>query len=159
MSYSFNDTQLVYTATSRCKCGAGLAYPRDQREAMKLRGWACSKVLRGETGPEDKGQHEIFDWAFFKIREESSINNQGAHSTRPPGTALRTIGMASCPKCGTQWESEPYDAAALGRHWRSGPCPTCGLDHGADGCTDSRRGPAIKWTSRDVVISVPRTAP
>jgi hypothetical protein len=162
---TFKDTELLYAATARCRCGAGLAYPREHKHAMQLRAWLCSAVLKGEVeevatraipfglkSEESTPKHDAFDWAFYKVREETSVNNAGGYTTRPAGTVARTIGMASCPKCKHRWESEPYDASTTGHHWRSGACPGCGLDHGADGCTDSRRGPSIDMRFRDVVI-------
>lgn len=160
---TFSDHELLYAATGRCRCGAGLAHPLDHDKALMLRAWLCSRVLKGETdglahrltpltGESPTGsEHDALDFAFWKVREETSVNGDG-RSTRPPGTVARTIGMATCPKCGHKWESEPYDAATIGHHWRSGACPGCGLDHGADGCTDSRRGPAIGMRFRTVVV-------
>jgi hypothetical protein len=162
---TFTDSELLYAATGRCRCGAGLAYPLDHEKAWKLRAWLCSSVLKGEGqahrqmpaafGHAPEGEHDAYDWSMYKVREETSVNNDGGRSTRPPGTVARTVATASCPKCGHKWESEPYDASTIGHHWRSGACPGCGLDHGGDGCTDSRRGPSIDMRFRDVVLPAP----
>lgn len=162
----FTDYELLYAAVGRCRCGAGLAYPLDHDYARELRAWVCSRVLKEETeGPAYRklpfgadsveGEHDAFDWAFYKVREESSVNNEGGFTTRPSGTICKEVGMAACPKCQHKWESEPYVAHRLGHHWRSGPCPGCGLDHGGDGCSDSRRGPAIEMRFRHVVVVSP----
>ncbi len=97
------DKELMYSATARCRCGAGLAHPLDHDLAMKIRAWVCARVLRGEGQAVDQtisalggdpppGDHDSFDFAFYKIREETSVNNTGGRSTRPPGTIARTIG-------------------------------------------------------------------
>ena len=160
---TFKDTELLYSATARCKCGAGLAYPLDHEHAMQLRAWVCSRVLKGEVegvahrawpfSSGSLGEHVAFDWAFYKVREETSINNDGAHSTRPAGTAAKTVGSATCPKCRHKWESEPYVACGLGHHWFPGDCPQCGYGVGGHGVHGSVDGPSIDSRYRDVVIA------
>ena len=165
---TFKDSELLYAATSRCRCGAGLAYPMDHEAAMILRAWVCSAVLRGDVeavatrripfGPsasESLAEHVAFDWAFYKIREETSVNNAGGFSTRPAGTVARTIGKAKCPKCSHQWESEPYSAGMQGHHWQSGPCPKCGYAVGATGSWSSTEGEGIDRRYPDIVLPAP----
>jgi hypothetical protein len=118
----YTDKELLYAATVRCKCGAGLAYPLHHNKSWKLNAWICSVVLRGEAEVTD---HDHYPWAFYKIREETSINNRGGFTTRPAGTKALTKGEATCKKCGTWWEGEPYNACGLKTHWHS-DCPTCG---------------------------------
>lgn len=161
----FTDAELLYSATARCKCGAGLAYPFDTKLSMQIGAWVCSRVLRGDvaghaTHPPflstvSEGEHDAFDWAFYKVREETSINNEGGHSTRPPGTVARTVGKAKCPKCKREWESEPYSACGLGHHWFPGDCPGCGYGVGGHGVYRSGEGPQIDSRYRDVVIVTP----
>lgn len=141
----YTDRELLYAATARCKCGAGLAHPLDHEAAWKLRAWVCSAVLKGEgAGVSERWPgrvtsanaveqpHDRYDFGMWKVREETSINNQGSFTTRPPGTLARTVGRATCPKCHHKWESEPYDAPqSPGHHWRSGPCPQCGYAVGS----------------------------
>ncbi len=43
------DSELLYAATARCRCGAGLAYPADHKLAWKLKSWFCSAFLRGDV--------------------------------------------------------------------------------------------------------------
>lgn len=164
----FTDRDLLYAATARCRCGAGLAYPTDHSLSMEIRAWVCSAVLRGDvedqatdqtlvvfrSGPA-AGEHDAFPWNFFKVREETSINNTGGHTTRPPGTVARTIGKAKCPKCDREWQSEPYSACGLGHHWFPGPCPGCGYAVGAHGTYHSDEGEPIKVGCPDVVLEVP----
>src|ERR1044071_7365878 len=110
----------MYAATERCRCGAGLAHPLDHDLAMELHSWVCSAVLKGDVddvatlqgfaalrGERAPGAHDALDFAFFKVREETSINNAGGHTTRPAGTVARTVGKATCPYCGGEWQSEP----------------------------------------------------
>lgn len=173
VALDFTDRDLLYSATARCRCGSGLAYPLDPERARDLSAWACARLLRGEIpanetygardfmgavsapGPD----HELFSWAFFKVREETSINNHGGHTTRPPGTIARTVGRAVCGRCQHTWESEPYSACGASRHWVSGPCPNCGNDCGAgNSWSSSDPRPRIEVRLRDVVLDAPPAA-
>ncbi len=167
----FTDSQLLYAATGRCRCKAGLAYPLDHEQSMKIRAWVCSAVLKGEVEetaaralplglkPQDVDgapatpAHDAFDWSMYKVREETSIRNEGGHTTRPAGTVAKTIGSATCPKCQHKWESEPYVACGLGHHWFPGDCPGCGYGVGGHGSWSSNEGEAIDARFRDVVIA------
>lgn len=79
---------LLYSASSRCACGAGLAYIVSRR-ARQAAGWSdawvCSKVLLGEVetrpagskgGFESRGvdangqEHVLLPWAFYEIKSE-----------------------------------------------------------------------------------------
>ena len=144
------DRDLLYAATSRCDCGAGLAHPLDTEAAMRLRAWVCSAVLKGEADRE--GDHAHLPFALWKVREETSINNAGGHTTRPPGTIARTVGKAKCPRCNHEWQSEPYDACGKGHHWPSGPCPECGYAVGAGLSWSSDEGEPIETRYRTVVL-------
>jgi hypothetical protein len=146
----YKDSELLYAATARCKkCNAGLAYPLNHDEAFKLRAWVCSNVLKNIG---EDGGHDQLAFAFWKVREETSINNRGRQTTRPPGTKCLSKGEATCPKCGTWWEGEPYSACGANHHWFSGPCPTCGYAVGAGGSHRSDEGPAIECRYKDVVV-------
>lgn len=149
---AFTDRELLYAATARCKCGAGLAHPLDHEAAMRLRAWACSRVLRGEG--HDEG-HDLLPFAFWKVREETSVNNAGGHTTRPAGTVARTVGKATCPACQAEWQSEPYSASSEGNHWRSGPCPGCGHAVGAGSSYRSDEGEPIAKRYPTVVLDGP----
>ena len=139
------DLDLVYAAESRCSCGAGMAYPPLTLGASEMAtAWTCSRVLRGEVSSDG---HTVLPFAFWKVREETSINNGGKYTTRPPGTVIRTVGKAECD-CGHTWESEPYEAPGLRHHWFPGPCGQCGNTNGSAGITEP--GPRIKVRFRDV---------
>src|SRR5688500_19640189 len=112
----YTDLELEYAATGRCRCGAGLAHPLDPQDAFAIGSWVCSEVLKGAP----LGEHESLPFAYWKVREESSINNLGNLTTRPAGTRCMTQGEATCPKCETTWQSEPYLAGGLSHHWFCG---------------------------------------
>ena len=164
------DSELLYAATARCQCGAGLAHPLDNEAAFKLRAWVCSAALKGEsedpagykyphipTTIDQSAKHDAYGFAMYKICGETSINNRGSFTTRPSGTVARTVGKATCPKCGHAWESEPYDAPRYpSHHWFSGPCPVCGYAVGAKGTHSSDEGEAIQHRYRHVVIQTPK---
>jgi hypothetical protein len=144
----YTDLELEYAAGARCDCGAGMAHPLDTGEALRLGAWVCSDVLKGKVTGE---QHKSLPFAFWKVREESSINNHGNHTTRPAGTKCMTQGHATCPQCNTQWQSEPYVAGGLSHHWFSGPCPQCGYAVGGGGSWSSSEGKPIDCRFRTIV--------
>jgi hypothetical protein len=162
----FTDKELLYAATARCRCGAGLAYPHDTETALQFRSWICSAVLKGQTDGEKayappflsivvtEGKHDQLPFAFYKVREESSVNNTGGWTTRPPGTICRTVGTAHCPRCDHRWESEPYDAATMHRHWNSGPCPRCTNDNYCGNNRPYEKENRIDQRFRDIVLEV-----
>ena len=150
--FHLTDKDLLYAATSRCRCGAGLAYPLDHDKAWEIHAWVCSAALKGET---EGKEHDIYYWAMYKVREETSINNDGGRTTRPNGTIALTVGKATCPKCQHTWESEPYSACGLSHHWFSGPCPKCGYAVGATGTWKTGEGEPIEKRYRDVVLAEP----
>jgi hypothetical protein len=77
----FKDEELVYAASSRCKCGAGFAYP----EHIGMHGaWYCSHLLKTR---DPHGDHDsAMPFAFWSVRSESQIaRNNGIVTTRPKG--------------------------------------------------------------------------
>jgi hypothetical protein len=152
MKRLYNDTELLYAEDARCKCGAGLAYPLDTEDAMALASWTCSDVLKGKATGGEKN-HDALPFAFYKVREETSINGNGA-TTRPPGTIARTVGHAKCCACGHEWQSEPYEACGASHHWFAGACPECGNDCGGAGSWSSEdKRPRIDTRYRTVVLA------
>ena len=148
----YRDDELEYAAQNRCRCGAGLAAPIDFSDSMTIRAWVCSLVLKhGASGD----GHDAFPFAFYKIREETSINNRSGMTTRPTGTVAMTVGKAICGACLHEWESEPYKACGLSHHWFSGACPNCGNDCGGNGTWSSNdKRPRIDSRYRTVVLPV-----
>ncbi len=148
---TYSDKDLLYSATSRCKCGAGLAYPDNTDDALRIGAWVCADALKGASG-----EHESFPFAFYKIREETSINNRAGATTRPAGTVCLTVGKATCGACQHVWQSEPYSACGQSHHWFPGDCPQCGNDcggHGSWSSADNR--PRIETRYRHVVLEAP----
>lgn len=153
---TYTDFEIEYAAGAHCDiCGAGLAHPLNGREALQLGAWVCSKELKSEF---PDGAHSRYPFAFYKIREESSINNRSGSTTRPKGTLCLTKGEATCPKCGTWWEGEPYNANGLSHHWFSGDCPTCGYNVGGNGSYSSNDGKPIETRYRTIVVADPQYA-
>lgn len=143
------DEDLMYSATVRCRCGSGLAYPLDHVRARDQGAWICAVFLKCDVA---HGEHDILPFAFYKIREETSINNTGGYTTRPSGTMARTIGKAKCPKCNCEWKSDPYSACGTSHHWFSGACPECGYDVGGHRVYRSGDGDRIETRYYTVVI-------
>lgn len=151
---TYTDKELEYAASARCdSCNAGLAHPLNTKDALGLNAWICSEVLKGNASAES---HAHYPFAFWKIREESSINNRAMVTTRPPGTVCLTQGEATCPKCGTWWEGQPYDARGA-TNWFGGSCPTCGYAVGGAGSWRSGEGESISHRYRTIVIDTPTT--
>lgn len=70
------DKRLMYSATERCTCGAGLAFTR------KSDAWECSDLLRGEELPGTTHIGPIpFTERTIKMEAQLSANGQ---TTRPP---------------------------------------------------------------------------
>ena len=87
---TYKVNELHFAAIARCSCGAGLAYPNDTDEAMRLRAWACSRALLGGVPlpadaelihVEDAG-HDVKPFAFWEVLSERSPRACGA-TTRP----------------------------------------------------------------------------
>lgn len=149
----FTDFELLYAATARCSnCNAGLAYPHRPSEIHpRPSAWICSRVLKGEVPARE---HTSLPFVFWKVREETSINNMSGQTTRPEGTVALTVGHACCPvaTCRKRWKSEPYAAPGLSHHWQPGPCPDCGYAVGAHGSYSSTEGKPIDTRFEDVVF-------
>ena len=78
---------LVYAATVRCPCGAGMAYDRAGDSGKPIGGyWECSAVLLGTavpSGQEGSVEHEAqLPFFFYEIKPETQPSAQGA-TTRP----------------------------------------------------------------------------
>lgn len=83
------DDGLIYSATARCKCGAGLCY-EEGKEGING-AWHCSAgVLADRAGLPldgwDKSAHQSFPFAFYEIKSEDQPSANGA-TTRPDPAA------------------------------------------------------------------------
>lgn len=78
---------LIYAATKRCLCGAGLAYEPGGESGRPIQGyWDCSAILLGEaipTGEPGSVQHvDRLPFTFYEIKSEQQPSAQG-QTTRP----------------------------------------------------------------------------
>lgn len=71
----FNDDELFYSATARCPCGAGLAYPKD---CGGFHYWDCSAILKGTQDNNVKHTDQL-PFTFYEVKGESERNG----TTRP----------------------------------------------------------------------------
>lgn len=70
---------LVYAATKRCSCGAGLAYDRRAVRRNPSEGvWDCSAILLG-TADASKTHTAKLPFSFYEIKPE----NKERGTTRP----------------------------------------------------------------------------
>lgn len=78
---SYRPEQLCYSASCRCRCGAGLAYPRN----LDVRGaWECSAILLGDAAPslDHDGPRPFMFWS---VLSEDQRARTGGLTTRPGG--------------------------------------------------------------------------
>lgn len=83
----YKDSALVYAATARCPCGAGLAYPKGMGPDGR---WDCSDILAGRAIPSGQPgsvQHTgLLPFTFYEVKSETQPSANGA-TTRPDGKA------------------------------------------------------------------------
>lgn len=79
---------LIYAATARCKCGAGLAYRNGDTA------WDCSDILRGVAIPSGQPgsvmHSDRFPFVFYEIKGENQPSAEG-RTTRQRVTPLATV--------------------------------------------------------------------
>lgn len=80
----YTDAELRYAASSRCPCGAGLAYPI---YPIDIHGaWDCSDILTGRaipSGQEGAVTHtDRLPFAFYEVKSDDQPSAHGA-TTRP----------------------------------------------------------------------------
>lgn len=85
---TYKDRELVYSATSRCPCGAGLAYPKNAGVGTPSeQAWDCADILTGRAipkgGPGWKTHTDRLPFAFYEVKSEDQPSARGA-TTRPP---------------------------------------------------------------------------
>lgn len=81
----FSDEELVYSATSLCPCGHGLAYPKD---CTPFHYWDCSAILRG-TADESVTHEGRLPFTFYDIKSESAYRGttRGVFKPKVPASA------------------------------------------------------------------------
>lgn len=79
----FKPDELVFAATSRCPCGAGLAHPKNTGPHGY---WDCSAILLGTAAPvgspEAKRHTAQLPFTFYEIKSENQPSANGS-TTRP----------------------------------------------------------------------------
>lgn len=89
----FKPEHLVFAATWRCQCGAGMAYVADQ-ERRDLAFWDCSTILLGTAIPSGQPGSVTHDArAPFAFWEAKSERQPGGLTTRPAGLPLFDEGI------------------------------------------------------------------
>lgn len=78
--HSFLDSDLIYSATAKCNCGAGLAYPK----GVGIHGnWDCSGILTGRALTDLSIKHDApYSFSFYEIKSEQQPSANG-QTTRP----------------------------------------------------------------------------
>lgn len=78
--------ELVYAATVRCPCGAGIAHRADAQPFGDTAFWDCSAILLGEatpSGEEGSVTHTaVLPFVFYEIKSEKQPSAEG-RTTRP----------------------------------------------------------------------------
>lgn len=80
---AFTADELRFSASARCPCGAGLAYPKN----IGAHGaWHCSDILLGRAVPSGQEGAKTHDsplpFAFYEIKSEDQPSANGS-TTRP----------------------------------------------------------------------------
>ena len=108
-SEPFTQAALLFTADSRCRCGAGLAYPKEGVDGKRPTSWYCAAWLLGEVElereatPEEGAKncprnwikcwagaawgtdgmvHDSYPFTFYDLKSENQPSAQG-RTTRP----------------------------------------------------------------------------
>lgn len=83
MKDTFLPEELIFAATTRCECGAGMAYP----EGIGMRGqWHCSDILMGKASPIQPHTSPL-PFSFYEIKSENQPSANG-QTTRPESSEL-----------------------------------------------------------------------
>jgi len=93
---AFVDTELVYAASARCMCGAGMAYP----VGIGTHGsWHCSDILtlRALTKGQDGASLHTpeMPFAFYEVKSESQPSARGATTRPAPASHVTADGSPS----------------------------------------------------------------
>jgi hypothetical protein len=75
--------ELRWSATSRCVCGAGLAYHKLAHEIMEG-AWRCGAAMTHSLPDPDpyRGKHQEFPFSMYEIRSEDQSSSEN-RTTRP----------------------------------------------------------------------------
>lgn len=79
----FTEDELVFAATARCNCGAGLAYPKGVGIHSY---WLCSDILLGiaiPNGQEGCAVHDSgYHFSFYDIKSDQQPSAEGRTTRR-----------------------------------------------------------------------------
>lgn len=94
------DKDLVYAATARCNCGAGLAYvPAEARPGGSMLFWDCSEILTGRAVPSSQPGYKFhspqYPFIYFEIVSEDQPSARRTGFTTRPGAASGAAPAAS----------------------------------------------------------------
>lgn len=78
----FTDDELIYSASSYCLCGHGLAYPKD---CGPTHYWDCSAILKGVADPKEK-HSDRYPFVMWSIKGEGQPS---AHGKTTRGNPLK----------------------------------------------------------------------
>ena len=173
MKDRYTSTELLYAATTRCPCGAGMAYPLDHDDAQEISAWVCSRVLLCEveipsgaqppsagffspvTRVDTAGQaHHGLPFNTYSIKSEGQPSAQGA-STRPAGAHVESEPHCRCLACGHEYVAARRRNDTQ-RNNEGMDCPKCGATYLAAG---GALGTQIEVRSRTVVVLDGEAAP
>jgi len=87
-SGTYRASDLMWAATARCGCGAGLAYPHN---AGMNSAWVCSAVLMGDPNIRRDITHGHYPFVFYEIKSDCQPSARGA--TTRPGVKRMRIGL------------------------------------------------------------------
>jgi hypothetical protein len=147
---------LLYAARTRCRCGAGMAYPTKDTDMHGQ--WVCSRVLLGEVElltkddpqpaippqPANPGfsiaildtaaqVHDVLPFWCYDVKSEGQPSAQGA-TTRPAGTHVEWQPHCTCKRCGHAWVAPSRRPSAPDAERLGGmDCPKCGARYVRDG--------------------------
>lgn len=130
----FTPFELLYAATFRCRCGAGMAYPEDTGSAGS---WYCSAILHGQAS-RDVDHTPAHPFAFYEPKSESQPSAYGA-STRPEGTHIEIEPHYVCRNCGNAGKVPRYRRDGTRESLENIACDNCGEKYlKPDGCSNPK---------------------
>ena len=108
----WHDDDLLYSATSRCPCGAGLAYPKGIRDPFHY--WDCADILTRRSVAGDGKKHtDQLPFNMWKVKSEGQGSAYGA-TTRPTPNPEPEMDESIPVTHALQTAPEPWMAARNG---------------------------------------------
>lgn len=83
----FTADELIFAAYSRCKCGAGMAYPENIGAYGE---WSCSDILMGNIDDLSTSmEHTCLPFMYYDVKSENQPSAHG-NTTRPENKQTNT---------------------------------------------------------------------